>query len=68
MTRDDIWDDSMETIERRNVIYAVLGYTLSQIDILLHMYCPLHNKLFVFVMFQNKDLVLLEHGQKLIAN
>ena len=28
MTRDDIWDDSMETIERRNVIYAAWIYTI----------------------------------------
>src|SRR5437867_5137055 len=30
MTRDDIWDDNIETKERRHVIYAVLGHTLTQ--------------------------------------
>lgn len=61
MTRDDIWDDSVETIERRNVIYAVLGFTLSQIDIILHIYCPFITHFLYLICFQNKDMVLLEN-------
>ena len=72
MTRDDIWDDNMETIERRHVIYAVLGYTLSQIDIILHSYCPFITNYLYLLCFKNKDVVLLESwpnfNSKLINN
>lgn len=72
MTRDDIWDDNMETIERRHVIYAVLGYTLSQIDIILHSYCPFITNNLYLLCFKNKDIVLLESwpnfNSKLINN
>ena len=68
MTRDDIWDDSMETIERRNVIYAVLGYTLSIIDILLHSYCPYITNYLYLLCFKHKDLVLLESWPKINTN
>jgi isoleucyl-tRNA synthetase len=68
MTRDDIWDDSMETIERRNVIYAVLGYTLTIIDILLHSYCPYITNYLYLLCFKHKDLVLLESWPKINTN
>jgi isoleucyl-tRNA synthetase len=64
MTRDDIWDDNMETIERRQVIYAVLGYTLSQIDIILHSYCPFITNYLYLSCFKKKDVVLLESWPK----
>ncbi len=60
MTRNDIWDDKIETIERRHVIYAVLGYTLSQIDIILHSYCPFITNYLYLLCFKKKDIVLLE--------
>jgi isoleucyl-tRNA synthetase len=60
MTRDDIWDDKIETIERRHVIYAVLGYTLSQIDIILHSYCPFITNYLYLLCFKKKGIVLLE--------
>ncbi len=60
MTRDDIWDDKIETIERRHMIYAVLGYTLSQIDIILHSYCPFITNYLYLLCFKKKDIVLLE--------
>jgi isoleucyl-tRNA synthetase len=68
MTRDDIWDDNMETIGRRNVIYAVLGYTLSIIDILLHSYCPYITNYLYLLCFKHKDLVLLESWPKINTN
>ena len=61
MTRDDIWDDGVETIERRNVIYSVLGFTLSQIDVILHIYCPYLTNFLYLICFQNKELILLEN-------
>jgi len=60
MTRDDIWDDNMETLERRYVIYAVLGYTLSQIDIMLHSYCPIITDYLYLLCFKKKERVILE--------
>jgi isoleucyl-tRNA synthetase len=64
MTRDDIWDDNMETLERRHVIYAILGHTLSQIDIILHPYCPFITNYLYLLCFKNKDTVLLETWPK----
>ena len=60
MTRDDLWDDSMETLERRNVIYAVLGYTLYIIDILLHSYSPFITNYLYLICFKHKEDILLE--------
>jgi len=60
MTRDDIWDDNMETLERRYVIYAILGYTLSQIDIMLHSYCPFITDYLYLLCFKKKERVILE--------
>jgi isoleucyl-tRNA synthetase len=64
MTRDDLWDDNIETIERRHVIYAVLGYTLSQIDIILHSYCPFITNYLYLLCFKNKHVILLESWPK----
>ena len=60
MTRDDIWDDNMETLERRYAIYTVLGYTLSLIDIMLHSFCPIITDYLYLLCFKKKDLVILE--------
>jgi isoleucyl-tRNA synthetase len=60
MTRDDLWDDSMGTLERRNVIYAVLGYALYTIDILLHSYSPFITNYLYLICFKHKDEILLE--------
>ena len=64
MTRDDLWDDSMDTLERRNVIYAVLGYTLYIIDILLHSYSPFITNYLYLICFKHKEDILLESWPK----
>jgi isoleucyl-tRNA synthetase len=64
MSRDDLWDDSMETLERRNVIYAVLGYTLYIIDILLHSYSPFITNYLYLLCFKHKEEILLESWPK----
>ena len=64
MTRDDLWDDSMDTLERRNVIYAVLGYTLYMIDILLHSYSPFITNYLYLICFKHKEDILLESWPK----
>jgi len=60
MTRDDLWDDSVETLERRNVIYAVLGYALYIIDILLHSFSPFITNYLYLLCFKHKEEILLE--------
>jgi isoleucyl-tRNA synthetase len=64
MTRDDLWDDSVETLERRNVIYAVLGYTLYIIDILLHSFSPFITNYLYLLCFKHKEEILLESWPK----
>ena len=64
MSRDDLWDDSMETLERRNVIYGVLGYALYIIDILLHSYSPFITNYLYLLCFKHKEEILLESWPK----
>jgi isoleucyl-tRNA synthetase len=64
MSRDDLWDDSVETLERRNVIYAVLGYALYIIDILLHSYSPFMTNYLYLICFKHKEEILLESWPK----
>jgi isoleucyl-tRNA synthetase len=65
MSRDDLWDDSVETLERRNVIYAVLGYALYILDILLHSYSPFITNYLYLLCFKHKEEILLESWPKL---
>ena len=64
MSRDDLWDDSVETLERRNVIYAVLGYALYILDILLHSYSPFITNYLYLLCFKHKEEILLESWPK----
>ena len=61
MTRDELWDDNIETIGRRNVIYTVLGHILSQIDVILHPYSPFITNYLYLICFKNKDIILIEN-------
>lgn len=40
LTRNVIWDDSAENLDRRLAVYAVLGHVLEKIDIMLHPLSP----------------------------
>lgn len=40
MTREELWEDLPETKPRREAIYAVLGFALRTIDVLMHPYTP----------------------------
>src|SRR5690606_23939974 len=40
LTRNVIWDDSAENLDRRLAVYAVIGHVLMQIDIMLHPLSP----------------------------
>jgi isoleucyl-tRNA synthetase len=65
-TRNDIWDDSPEDVNRRFAIYSILSYSLMQIDIMLHPYSPfitdyLYLRCFPYL---KKNTILLERWPK----
>ncbi|MDQ3838998.1 MAG: class I tRNA ligase family protein, partial [Thermoproteota archaeon] len=60
MTRNEIWDDSLETLGRRLSIYAVLGHVLKQIDIMLHPFSPYLSDYLYLSCFSGRKSVLLE--------
>ncbi|HEX5975754.1 MAG TPA: class I tRNA ligase family protein [Nitrososphaeraceae archaeon] len=66
VTRNDIWDDSPEGVNRRFAIYSILSYSLMQIDIMLHPYSPfitdyLYLRCFPYL---KKSTILLERWPK----
>jgi isoleucyl-tRNA synthetase len=63
ITRNDIWDDSPEGLNRRFAIYSILAYSLMQIDIMLHPYSPFITEYLYVHCFQpylKKSSILLE--------
>jgi isoleucyl-tRNA synthetase len=61
LTRNIIWDDSAENLERRLAVYAVLGQALRQIDIMLHPLAPfISDHLYLTCFASEKKSVLLE--------
>ena len=60
MTRNEIWDDSLETLNRRFTIYAVLGHVLRQIDIMIHPFSPYTSDYLYLSCFSDRKSVLLE--------
>lgn len=60
MTRNEIWDDSLETLNRRFAIYAVLGHVLKQIDIMIHPFSPYISDYLYLSCFSDRKSVLLE--------
>ena len=60
MTRNEIWDDSLETLNRRLAIYAVLGHVLRQIDIMIHPFSPYISDYLYLSCFSDRKSVLLE--------
>src|SRR5215212_4969195 len=67
ITRNDIWDDSPEGLNRRFAIYSILAYSLMQIDIMLHPYSPFITEYLYVHCFQpylKKSSILLERWQK----
>lgn len=58
-TRDDLWEDNPESLERRGVIYSLLGLALRYVDILLHPFSPfISNYLFLMLFIRNKSILL----------
>jgi isoleucyl-tRNA synthetase len=70
VTRNEIWDDSLETLPRRLAIYSVLGHVLKQVDIMLHPLSPYISDFLYLACFPDKKSILLEdwpiYNEKLI--
>jgi isoleucyl-tRNA synthetase len=64
VTRNDIWDDSQEGLNRRFAIYSVLAYSLMQIDIMLHPYSPFITEYLYLSCFSYFKTILLERWPK----
>ncbi|MEP0825693.1 MAG: isoleucine--tRNA ligase [Nitrososphaera sp.] len=60
LTRNIIWDDSAENLDRRLAVYAVIGHVLMQIDIMLHPLSPFITDYLYLTCFGKKRSVLLE--------
>jgi isoleucyl-tRNA synthetase len=59
-TRNNIWDDNPEGLNRRLAIYAVLAHSLEQIDIMLNPLTPFLTEYLYLSCFPNKKSILLE--------
>ena len=60
ITRNDIWDDYLESLNRRLAIYAILAHCLKQIDIMLHPIIPFLTEYLHLTCFPSKKSILLE--------
>ncbi|HEX6068020.1 MAG TPA: isoleucine--tRNA ligase [Nitrososphaera sp.] len=60
LTRNVIWDDSAENLNKRLATYAVLGHVLEKIDIMLHPLSPFISDYLYLACFGRKKSVLLE--------
>jgi isoleucyl-tRNA synthetase len=59
LTRNIIWDDSAENLDRRLAVYSVIGHVLVQIDIMLHPLSPFTTEYLYLTCFGKKKSVLL---------
>src|ERR671921_407633 len=64
VTRNDIWDDSPERLNRRLAIYSVLAYSLMQIDVIVHPYSPFITEYLYLSCFPYLRSILLERWPK----
>jgi isoleucyl-tRNA synthetase len=60
LTRNIIWDDSTENLERRLAVYSVIGHVLVQIDVMLHPPSPFITEYLYLTCFGKKKSILLE--------
>lgn len=60
ITRNDIWDDFSESLNRRLAIYTILAHCLKQIDIMLHPIIPFITEYLYLTCFPSKRSILLE--------
>ena len=60
LTRNIIWDDSAENLDRRLAVYSVIGHVLMQLDVMLHPLSPFTTEYLYLTCFGKKKSVLLE--------
>jgi len=59
LTRNIIWDDSAENLDRRLAVYSVIGHVLEQLNIMLHPLSPFITDYLYVTCFGKKKSVLL---------
>jgi isoleucyl-tRNA synthetase len=64
LIRHDIWDDSLETLNRRLTIYSVLCSVLKQLNILLHPISPFITEYLYLTCVGKKKSIMLEYWPK----
>jgi isoleucyl-tRNA synthetase len=70
-TRNIIWDDSPENLDKRLAVYSVLCHVLIQLDIMLHPISPFISEFLYVSCFDRKKSILLEtwpQPEKKLAN
>jgi isoleucyl-tRNA synthetase len=60
ITRNVIWDDSVENLDRRLAVYSVIGHVLIQLSIMLHPVSPFITEYLYVTCFGRKKSILLE--------
>jgi isoleucyl-tRNA synthetase len=60
ITRNIIWDDSPENLDKRLAVYSVIGYVLIQLNIMLHPLSPFITEYLYVTCFNRKKSILLE--------
>lgn len=60
ITRNIIWDDSPENLDRRLALYSVIGHVLIQLGIMLHPVSPFITEYLYVTCFDRKKSILLE--------
>jgi isoleucyl-tRNA synthetase len=60
IVRNDLWDDSQESWERRICVYSVLNHILKNIDIILHPISPFVTEYLYLTCFRDHESVILE--------
>ncbi|MDP8889320.1 MAG: class I tRNA ligase family protein, partial [Thermoproteota archaeon] len=64
MTRNIIWDDSPESLDKRLAVYSVISYVLIQLNIMLHPLSPFITEYLYVTCFNRKKSILLESWPK----
>ena len=60
ITRNIIWDDSAENLDRRLAVYSVIGHVLIQLNVMLHPLVPFITEYLYLACFGRKKSILLE--------
>src|SRR5918995_7012929 len=64
ITRNIIWDDSPENLDRRLAVYSVIGHVLMQLNIMLHPLSPFITEYLYVTCFNRNKSILLESWPK----